>query len=276
MPVIYISDSNDPRLDDYLRLSDRQLLSKVDPQRSRMICESRLVIEVALDQGLRPLSLFVDQRHEEALSPLFSRLDPDVPVCLAPTELMSDIRGYNITRGILGCFPRPAQRDPRELLRDARRVAVLEDIVDVTNVGAILRSAAALGVDAVLLAPTCADPLRRRALRVSMGTALVVPWARLPKPWPASGLDLLHEQGFCCAALALEEDAWALDDPRLVAQERLALFFGTEGDGLSSRALAGCDRTVVIPMSRGVDSLNVAAASAVAFWELCRRQTLNR
>lgn len=273
MPIIYTHDPTDPRLDPYLRLTDRQLRSLVEPANAQMICESRLVIEVALDQGLAPRSLFVDERHLPALADVIARIGPDVPVYAAPIELMSKVTGYHVTRGFLACFPRPVPPDAGALL-DAlparARVAVLEDVVDVTNVGAIFRSAAALGADAVLLAPRCADPLSRRALRVSMGTILQVPWAFLPEPWPKAAADALRARGFSCAALALDRRALPLDDPVLKAQDRLALFFGTEGTGLTPAALAACDRTVIIPMRHGVDSLNVAASAAVAFWELCR------
>ncbi len=270
MSLVHVVDPYDPRLDSYLRLSDRQLRSVLDPGRARMICESRIVIDVALAQGLKPISLLIDERRLDAINAFVARIPPEVPIYVTSTEILSATVGFSVTRGIFGCFPRPTPVDPAQLLVGARRVAVLENIVDVTNVGAIFRSAAALGIDAVLLAPRCADPLTRRALRVSMGTILQVPWAFFGTPWPQGACDQLHEQGFCCAALAVEQQALPLDSPVLAAEERLALFFGTEGDGLSHEALAGCDRIVTIPMKHGVDSLNVAAASAVVFWELCR------
>jgi tRNA G18 (ribose-2'-O)-methylase SpoU len=270
MPVVPITCAEDERLSDYLRLTERQLRSVADPLNARIICESRLVLETALELGLTPLSLFLDERHLPSMEGLLAEIPPEVPIYVAPSSLMSQVTGFTVTRGYLGCFKRPVPPAVEDVLRGARRVAVLEGIVDVTNVGAIFRSAAALGVDGVLLAPSCADPLSRRAMRVSMGCVLKLPWARLGKPWPEGAFDLLHQEGFCCAALALEEGALRLDDPALASEERLALFFGTEGDGLSRRAIAGADRVVTIPMSHGVDSLNVAAASAVTFWQLCR------
>ncbi|MBS5865339.1 MAG: RNA methyltransferase [Coriobacteriaceae bacterium] len=272
MQRIDISNLDDPRLAAYLSLSGRQLKHVLNPDAAVMIAESRLVIEVALKEGFSPRSLFIDQRRFESCADIFAQLDRDVPVFVAPTELMSKVVGYTVTRGILGCFSRPKLRDAQEVLAGAKRIAVLEDIVDVSNVGAIFRSAAALGADAVLLAPTCADPLNRRSLRVSMGTVLQVPWAYLPAPWPQEGLGLLHKEGFFCAALALDEHALRLDDPALVQHEKLALFLGTEGSGLTPEVLAGCDASVIIPMSHGIDSLNVAAASAVAFWQLCQKE----
>jgi tRNA G18 (ribose-2'-O)-methylase SpoU len=190
---------------------------------------------------------------------------------VATRDVLSRITGFEVTRGYLGVFRRPAPRAQEDVLRGARRLAVLEGIVDVSNVGAVFRSASALGIDGVLLAPGCADPYTRRALRTSMGCALRIPWARLGTPWPGSGIGLLHDHGFCCCALALRDDARPLDDPVLKEHERLALFLGTEGAGLSQKAIDACDERVVIPMSHGVDSLNVAAAASVAFWELRRR-----
>ena len=277
MPLIKVTDPAEPRLDPYLRLTDRQLRSLVEPVRARMICESEIVIDVALDQGLVPDSLFVSEHHLPTLSATLGRLDPDVPVYTAPPEVMSRVTGFAVTRGVFGCFPRPAEASCEDVLagidakRGKARVAVLEGQVDVSNVGAIFRSAAALGADAVLLSPTCADPLNRRAMRVSMGTVLQVPWAHLPEPWPQGAVDLLHAHGYRCAALALDPQALPLDDPALAAEPKLALFFGTEGPGLSPAALAACDQSVIIPMAHGVDSLNVAAASAVTFWQLCGR-----
>ena len=194
----------------------------------------------------------------------------DIPVYTAPREVLSALTGYTLTRGILCCMSRPALPEAENLLATARRVAVLEGIVDSTNVGAIFRSAAALGMDAVLLSPTCCDPLTRRVVRVSMGTVFQVPWTYLDG-WPEAGLALLKGAGFATAAMALTDDSCAVDDPRLKAMGKLAIVLGTEGDGLSHETIARCDYTVKIPMSHGVDSLNVAAASAVAFWEMRAR-----
>lgn len=278
MPLIEVTDIEDPRLNPYLRLTDRQLRSLVDPSRAQMICESAYVIEVALDTGYIPQSLFINSQHLATISEILDRvaaLDRHIPVYTAPPQVMSKITGFVVTRGIFGCFPRPEEKTCTEVLGGLgtpSRVAVLEGQVDVSNVGAIFRSAAALGADAVLLSPTCADPLNRRSLRVSMGTVLQVPWARLPEPWPTGAANLLHDHGYTCAALALDQHALPLDDPTLAADPKLALFFGTEGPGLSPAARAACDRTVIIPMRHGVDSLNVAAASAVTFWQLCARR----
>lgn len=266
--IIRIDDPLDQRIDVYARLTEHQLRSVLEPSRAVMIAESRFVIEVALERGLTPLSLLLDERHLASMEGIIAQLGDEVPVYVATREVMSAITGFEVTRGYLCALRRPQPRPLDQVLEGARRVAVLEGIVDVTNVGAIFRSAAALGVDAVLLAPGCTDPLSRRALRVSMGCVLKVPWARLPKPWPQAAADVLHEQGFTCAALALRDDALALDDPRLAGIDRLALFLGTEGTGLTQRALDACDTSVIIPMANGVDSLNVAAAAAIAFWEL--------
>ena len=266
--IIRIDDPLDQRIDVYARLTEHQLRSVLEPSRAGMIAESRFVIEVALERGLPPLSLLLDERHLASMEGIIEQLGDEVPVYVATREVMSAITGFEVTRGYLCALRRPQPQPLGQVLEGARRVAVLEGIVDVTNVGAIFRSAAALGVDAVLLAPGCTDPLSRRALRVSMGCVLKVPWARLPKPWPQATREVLHEQGFACAALALRDDAMSLDDPRLAGIDRLALFLGTEGTGLTQRALDACDTSVIIPMANGVDSLNVAAAAAIAFWEL--------
>ena len=268
MAIIRITDVEDPRIDAYARLTEHQLRNRLDPARAVTIAESRLVIEVALERGLEPLSMLLDERRLEKMRPLIEQLPTDTPVYVASREVMSQIVGFEVTRGYLCALRRPEPTDPAELLANARRVAVLEGIVDVTNVGAIFRSAAALGLDGVLLAPGCADPLSRRALRVSMGNVLKVPWARLPQPWPIAGASLLTDHGFCNVALALRDDALPIDDPFLASRERIALWLGTEGTGLTSRAIDACQTCAIIPMAHGVDSLNVAAAAAIAFWEL--------
>ncbi len=266
--IIRIVDSEDPRIDVYTRLTEHQLRNRLDPGRAVMIAESRFVIEVALERGLQPLSLLLDERHLDTMSALIASLPEDVPVYAATREVMSAIVGFEVTRGYLCALRRPRQRDVDEVLEGARRVAVLEGIVDVSNVGAIFRSAAALGIDAVLLAPGCADPLSRRAMRVSMGCVLKVPWARLPPPWPMASTRLLADHGFRNVALALRDGALRVDDPSLASADRLALYLGTEGTGLTDEVIDACDDSVIIPMANGVDSLNVAAAAAVAFWEL--------
>ena len=275
MDIVCIRDAEDERLDVYARLTEHQLRSKLRRDKATMIAESRIVIEVALKEGMEPLSLLMDERHVEAMRPTLEGLPAGVPVYVAPREVLSQIVGFKVTRGIMAAMRRPDPVPVAQVARGARRLAVLDGLVDATNVGAIFRSAAALGVDGVLLSPTCADPLSRRAARVSMGTVFQVPWATFGArgeelAWPGEALAFLHEEGFCVAAMALVDGARPLDDPTLLAHEKLALVFGTEGWGLSPEALVACDEAVVIPMAHGVDSLNVAASSAVAFWQLCR------
>lgn len=272
MTIERLSDLGDPRLGVYARLTENQLRNRLEKERGVMVAESAIVVDVALDAGAEPLSLLVEEERLGAAAGIVERVGERAPVYVLPKGEMSRLVGYNVTRGILAAMRRPRRKGVDEVLAGASRVAVLEGLVDVTNVGAIFRNAAALGVDAVLLSPTCADPLCRRALRVSMGTALVVPWASCDEPWPSSAVDTLHELGFSCIAMALEDDAVAISDPSLVEAGRLALFFGCEGYGLARQTLAACDRTAIIPMSRDVDSLNVAASSAVAFWELFARR----
>lgn len=236
------------------------------------IAESANVIERALDAGCTPFAVLTDRRWEHAAAPLLARIAevaPAAPVLVAPTAEICAITGYRETRGPLAAFLRRPEPPLEELLAGARRVAVLEDITNYTNIGAIFRSAAALGVDAVLLTPACHDPLFRRASRVSMGAVFQVPWARIgdDRNWAETGVLLLREHGFATAALALSDDSIPIDDARLARAEKLALVLGTEGDGLAERTIAACDWTARIPMAHGVDSLNVAAASAVAFWE---------
>ena len=275
-----LDDISDPRLDVFARLTEHQLRCDLDPARGVVIAESPLVVGVALDAGVVPLSFLVDERHLESCGELLAKAadvaqgagegEPDVFVL--PHEQAELLTGYKVTRGFLCAMRRPAARSVAEVIADARHVAVLEDLVDVSNVGALFRSAAALGADAVVLSPRCADPLCRRAARVSMGTVFQVPWARAEAgSWPAGTFGLLREKGFSVLAMALEPDAVAIDDPSLDAADKRALLFGCEGYGLSRAALDAADRSVIIPMSNGVDSLNVAASSAVAFWQLFRR-----
>ena len=255
LQTVRIESADDPRLDTYVRLTDHQLRNKLEPEKGVLIAESRLVVEVALDAGLAPLSFLVDDARLESCADLIERAG-----CVAyvlPHDQMERLTGFNVNRGLL-C---------------ARHVAVLEDLVDVTNVGAVFRSAAALGADAVLLSPRCADPLGRRAVRVSMGTVFQVPWARVDaNAWPEGIVADLRGKGFTCLSMALEEGAVPIDDPRLASAEKVALFFGCEGYGLARATLDAVGRSVIIPMSNGVDSLNVAASSAVAFWELFARR----
>ena len=269
--IIEITDFHAPELDPYARLTQNQLRNRLEPEKGIFIAESPKVIDRALDAGYEPVSLLMERRQITGpAAGILSRCG-DAPVYTADRELLAALTGFELTRGVLCAFRRPAPRPVEELCRDARRVAVLEGIVDTTNVGAIFRSAAALHMDAVLLSPTCCDPLNRRAVRVSMGTIFQIPWTRLGEDhtqWPEAGLRRLHDLGFETAAMALSDTAVSIDDPKLKAVQRLAIILGTEGDGLAHETIAGCDHTVCIPMSHGVDSLNVAAASAVAFWEL--------
>lgn len=273
MAISRIKDLSDSRLDPYLRLSERQLRSVLHPDEALVILESLFVIKLAFERGLDVVSVLVDERHVDALASAVSGLgEKDVDVLVADRGLLSQVTGFNVTRGYMAAARRPAARGLRDVLEGARSVAVLEGLVDVSNLGAIFRNAAALGVDGVVLAPECADPLNRRAVRVSMGNVFLVPWAVAPRPWPEALLGELRKRGFETVAMALDERAVRMDDPSLRKSQGTALFFGTEGTGLTRPVLDGVDRTVIIPMARGVDSLNVAASSAVAFWELFARR----
>lgn len=269
--VIEITDFHAPELDPYARLTQNQLRNRLEPEKGIFIAESPKVIDRALDAGYEPVSLLMERRQITGpAAGILSRCG-DAPVYTADRELLAALTGFELTRGVLCAFRRPAPRPVEELCRDARRVAVLEGIVDSTNVGAIFRSAAALNMDAVLINPSCCDPLCRRAVRVSMGTVFQVPWGQLgdsPADWPEKGMDVLHALGFKTAAMALSDRSVSIDDEQLAREPRLAIVLGTEGDGLAASTIASCDYTVKIPMSHGVDSLNVAAASAVAFWQL--------
>lgn len=272
--ILYISDLAAPELAPFARLTEAQLRSRRDPAAGVFIAESPKVIALALDAGLTPTAFLMEERHLTGQgAPLIARCG-DVPVYTASREVLTGLTGYPLTRGILCAFRRPAPDTPETVCAGARRVAVLEGIVDTTNVGAIFRSAAGLHMDAVLLSPTCCDPLNRRAVRVSMGTVFQIPWARVdlpPDQWPTQGPELLGRLGFATAAMALSDTARPIDDPQAAAEPRLAIFLGTEGDGLAQQTIAHCTYTLCIPMSHGVDSLNVAAASAVAFWQLRAR-----
>ena len=269
--IIEITDFHAPELDPYARLTQNQLRNRLEPEKGIFIAESPKVIDRALDAGYEPVSLLMERRQITGpAAGILSRCG-DAPVYTADRELLAALTGFELTRGVLCAFHRPAPRPVEELCRDARRVAVLEGIVDSTNVGAIFRSAAALNMDAVLINPSCCDPLCRRAVRVSMGTVFQVPWGQLgdsPADWPEKGMDVLHALGFKTAAMALSDRSVSIDDEQLAKEPKLAIVLGTEGDGLAASTIASCDYTVKIPMSHGVDSLNVAAASAVAFWQL--------
>jgi tRNA G18 (ribose-2'-O)-methylase SpoU len=271
MPI-EITDPADERVRDYFTLTDVALRTKVEPERGLYLAESEKVIRRALGAGHRPRSFLMGKRWVTDLSDIVERAESQgVPVYFASAGIIETMTGFHLHRGALASMHRPQLVEPAELLRnalrlDASRVLVLEDIVDHTNVGAVFRSAAALGVDAVLTTPRCADPLYRRAVRVSMGTVFQVPWTRI-EPWPA-GLQVLRDHGFTVAAFALGDGAVSLDELAANQPDRLAMVFGTEGDGLSRLAVKGADLVVKIPMSGGVDSLNIAAASAVALWAL--------
>lgn len=350
--IVEIATLEDERLDVYARLTETQLRSKLEPEKAIFIAESGKVIERAFAGGMEPLSLLMEAKWLAPLQPLIDSITqrfPEIPVFVAPHNELKKLTGFELTRGALGAFRRPALPSVADVVAGARRIAVLEDITNHTNVGAIFRSAAALDMDAVLVTPNCYDPFYRRAVRVSMGTVFQIPWTRIgmqehearsdtkqdddawegdtrghtrqdddawrgnaqgctrrddnawrdnvqgctkrddgaqrneaydrqsigksaqPGNWAESGIPLLHSFGFKTAALALSDDSISLDDPQLAAEEKLALILGTEGDGLAAQTIARCDYTVRIPMSHGVDSLNVAAASAVAFWELRAR-----
>ena len=272
MRLIELTSFDDAALDVYARLTESQLRNRLEPAKGIFIAESPKVIRRALDAGVSPLSFLVQHDNIALVEELISAYGCDMAVYTGSAELLQQLTGFALTRGVLCAMRRPALPSVDEVLADARRVAVLDGIVDHTNVGAAFRSAAALGVDAVLVTPTCCDPLYRRAVRVSMGTVFQVPWTRLgatARDWPHAGIARLHEAGFTVAAFALCDDAVSLAEPRLADEPRLAMVFGTEGDGLAPEAIDGCDVCVRIPMEHGVDSLNVAAASAVAFWQLC-------
>ena len=273
--IIEITDLADPALDVFARLTEHQLRSRLEPEKGVFIAESPKVIDRALDAGCAPLALLMERRKIDGPARgILERIAPDTPVYTAGREVLTQLTGYALTRGVLAAFRRPALPGVETLCQNARRVAVLENIVDSTNIGAIFRSAAALHIDAVLVSPSCCDPLCRRAVRVSMGTVFQVPWTQIgetPADWPGAGLARLSALGFKTAALALTDRSVPIDDPALMAEERLALILGTEGDGLAPETIARCDYIAKIPMSHGVDSLNVAAASAVAFWQLRAR-----
>lgn len=272
--IIEITDIAAPELDVFARLTEAQLRNRLEPEKGVFIAESPKVIGRALDAGYEPVSLLMEPRHITGQGRDIIDRCGNIPVYTASREILEGLTGYALTRGVLCTMRRPALPSVEAVCTDARRVAVLEGIVDSTNIGAIFRSAAALDIDAVLVTPTCGDPLYRRAVRVSMGTVFQVPWTRIgsePSDWPEQGMEQLRKLGFKTAAMALSDDSVSIEDPRLAAEERLAIVLGTEGDGLAERTIAGCDYTVRIPMSHQVDSLNVAAASAVAFWELRAR-----
>ncbi len=276
--IIEITDFSAPELDIYARLTENQLLNRHEPEKGIFIAESPKVIERALDAGCRPISFLAERREAEGAGKELIRRCQDIPVYTAELDVLTKLTGFQLTRGMLCAMYRPPLPSVEEVCAGARRIAVLENVVNPTNVGAIFRSAAALNIDAVLLTPACSNPLYRRAIRVSMGNVFLVPWTFIGgvKPakdaWPGEGMEKLRQLGFQTAAMALSDRSIPIDDPRLKTADRLAIILGTEGDGLAAETLADCDYVVKIPMSHGVDSLNVAAASAVAFWEIGKRE----
>ena len=269
--IIEISDFSAPELDVYARLTEAQLLNRFEPAKGMFIAESPKVIDRALNAGCKPVSLLMERKDIDGSAALIIERCPDTPVFTADRDMLAQLTGYHLTRGVLCAMLRPKLPTMEEILQGARRVAILENVMNPTNVGAIFRSAAALGMDAVLLTPGCSDPLYRRSARVSMGTVFQIPWTFIGTQtdhWPHPGMERLQQLGFQTAAMALRDDSLAVDDPRLGQLDKLAIILGSEGDGLTDNTIADCDYTVRIPMYHGVDSLNVAAASAVAFWEL--------
>ncbi len=273
MSIIHITSLTQPGVEVFATLTEAQLRNRLEPEKGVFIAESPKVIRVALDAGYEPVALLCEQRHIEGdAADIIARVG-DIPIYTGERELLAALTGYTLTRGVLCALRRPQAKGMEEVCRGASRIVVIDGVVDTTNIGAIFRSAAALGIDAVLLTPDSCDPLNRRAVRVSMGSVFLVPWTWTEKPAAdATGLmESLHGLGFKTAAMALTDDSVSLDDPALAAEPRLALMMGTEGDGLPHSTIATADYVVRIPMAHGVDSLNVAAASAVAFWELRRR-----
>ena len=271
--IIEITDFAAPELDIYARLTEGQLLNRHEPDKGIFIAESPKVIERALDAGCVPISMLMEKKHVESQAREIIRRCGDIPVYAAEFDVLTQLTGFHLTRGMLCAMYRPPLPGTEEICAGARRIAVLENVMNPTNVGAIFRSAAALNMDGILLTSACSNPLYHRAIRVSMGTVCQIPWTFLDSrlSWPREGMGFLHELGFVTAAMALNDDSVSIDDSGLMSEEKLAIILGTEGDGLAAGTIAGCDYTVRIPMSHGVDSLNVAAASAVAFWQLGRR-----
>lgn len=271
--IIEITDFEAPELDIYARLTEAQLMNRHEPEKGIFIAESPKVIERALDAGCVPISILVEQKHLESQAKVIVSRCGDIPIYTAEFDVLTQLTGFKLTRGMLCAMYRPLLPTVEEVCVKARRIAVLENVVNPTNIGAIFRSAAALDMDAVLLTPGCSNPLYRRAIRVSMGTVFQIPWTFIEDKtvWPKQGLESLHKLGFKTAAMALSDESVSIDDPQLMSEEKLAIVLGTEGDGLAGNTIAECDYTVRIPMAHGVDSLNVAAASAVAFWQINKK-----
>ena len=274
MKIIEVTDLNRPELAVYAELSERQLATIYEPEEGLFITESPKVIGRALDGGYEPVSFLAEKGQLAEAEEILDRME-DVPIYVAPDEILTKLTGYHLTRGLWCTMRRRTLPTIEEVCQGAKRIAILEEVVNPTNVGALFRCAAALGMDAVILTGGCSDPLYRRASRVSMGTVFQIPWTMLSKKdsvWPEQAMKTLKEMGFKTAAMALREDSVGIDDPQLNSEEKLAIVLGTEGDGLAGDTIADCDYTVMIPMAHGVDSLNVAAAGAVAFWQLGRQR----
>ncbi len=286
MNIIPIDNISHPGLEVYARLTEAQLRNRLEPERGIFIAESAKVIRIALQQGYIPLSFLSEEKHLEQVCQLIQTLNnshsetPDsqieieeLPVYTAPRETLAALTGYELSRGVLAAMRRPRLPDTASICRGRHRIAILDNVVNSTNTGAIFRAATALGIEALLLTPTCSDPLNRRSVRVSMGTVLQMPWTYIaPGEWPGKTIEQLHAWGFQTIALALSDKALPIDDPVLLANEQLAIVLGTEGNGLSDSVIDTCDYTAIIPMQQGVDSLNVAAAASVAFWQLRKRK----
>ena len=271
MPIIPITDLSAPEVQLYAHLTEAQLRNRLEPDKGIFIAESPKVIRVALDAGCQPLSLLTEEKHVQGQAADIIARCGHIPVYTGSRSLLAQLTGYELTRGVLCAMRRPQLPSVEEVCHGAHRVVLVDSVVNSTNTGAIFRAAAALGMDAVLLTTTCCDPLNRRSVRVSMGTVFQIPWAWIGEEltdWPGPGMQLLREYGFRTAAMALRDESVSIDHPALLAEEKLAVVLGTEGDGLADRTIADCDYTVKIPMAHGVDSLNVAAAGAVAFWQL--------
>ena len=272
--IIEITDFTAPELDVYARLTEAQLLNREEPAKGLFIAESPKVIERALDAGCQPVSLLMERKHIDSQAKDVIARCGDIPVYTSSLEILTKLTGFQLTRGVLCAMRRPQLPSVEDAVKNARRIVILENVMNPTNVGAIFRSAAALGMDAVLLTPGCSNPLYRRAARVSMGTVFQIPWTFIGSDiadWPGPGMKKLEELGFKTAAMALRDDSVSIDDPKLMEEDKLAIILGSEGDGLTNTTIADCDYTVRIPMYHDVDSLNVAAASAVAFWQLRSR-----
>lgn len=266
--ILEIRDIAAPELDVYARLTQAQLKNRQNPEKGIFIAEGTKVIDIALKNNIEPLSFLIEKRHIDGKAKEILAACPNIPVYSAEQDILKALTGYELTRGVLCAMKRPAPKRPEEVCMGLSRIAVLENIVDASNLGAIFRNAAALGIGGIMLSPSCCDPLYRKAVRTSMGTVFQIPWCRFEGRWPEDGISMLKGFGFKTAALALNRNAISVDDGELASCEKLAVILGTEGNGLDTKTIAASDYSVYIPMHSGVDSLNVAAAAAIAFWQL--------